>query len=58
MVSERGERCPKCGAEGKYQGEHETVVRNYKINGLNVADVGWRCWLCSHVWGFEISSNR
>ncbi len=51
---ETGKKCPKCGAEGKWQGEHETAVRNYKLHGQSVADVGWRCWNCGHEWGFEV----
>jgi len=56
-----GEKCPKCGAEGKaYHGEHETAVRNVKLprptifGSTTVVDVGWRCWNCGHEWGFEL----
>ena len=49
-----GKKCPNCGAEGKYHGEHETAVRNYKIAGQTIADVGWRCWNCGYEWGFEV----
>lgn len=47
-------KCPKCGAEGRYYGEHETAVRNIKLPATTVCDVGWRCWNCRHEWGFEL----
>lgn len=42
---EPGKKCPKCGAEGRYNGKHETAVRNIeagRVNGIkrNVVDVG------------------
>lgn len=55
-----GKNCPNCGAEGKWHGEHETVVRNFEAGRgktgvkLNIVDVGWRCWNCGHEWGFEV----
>ena len=49
-----GVKCPKCGAEGKCQGEHETAVKNYTFPWGAVADVGWRCWNCGWEWGFEV----
>ncbi|GAI48806.1 unnamed protein product [marine sediment metagenome] len=49
-----GKKCPKCGAEGRYNGEHETAVRNYSFPWGAVADVGWRCWNCGYEWGFEV----
>jgi len=49
-----GKKCPKCGAEGKCNGEHETAVRNYKLAGQTIVDVGWRCWNCGYEWGFEV----
>ncbi|GAI68797.1 unnamed protein product [marine sediment metagenome] len=56
-MSKPGEKCPNCGAEGKYHGEHETAVRNYKLRGQSIADVGWRCWNCGWEWGFEIQEG-
>ena len=53
-ASDVGRKCPKCGAEGRWQGEHETVVKNYKFSFGAVADVGWRCWSCGYEWGFEV----
>ncbi|GAI59969.1 unnamed protein product, partial [marine sediment metagenome] len=44
-------------AEGKYHGEHETAVRNYKLRGQSIADVGWRCWNCGWEWGFEVQEG-
>lgn len=49
-----GEMCPECGAEGKWHGEHETAVRNLKLSGQTIVDVGWRCWNCGCEWGFEL----
>lgn len=56
-----GKKCPNCGAEGKWHGEHETAVRNFEAGRvkpemikLNIVDVGWRCWNCGHEWGFEV----
>lgn len=57
-MTDKGKKCPNCGAEGKYQGEHEAAARNYQIAGQTVVDVGWRCWKCGHEWGFEISELR
>ncbi len=59
--TETGKKCPKCGAEGKWQGEHETAVRNIEVGRVggikrNIVDVGWRCWNCGHEWGFELIS--
>ncbi len=56
-MSKPGEKCPNCGAEGKYHGEHETAVRNYKLRGQSIADVGWRCWNCGWEWGFEVQEG-
>ena len=53
-VTNLGKKCPKCGAEGRYNGEHETSVRNYKLPAGSVVDVGWRCWNCGYAWGFEL----
>ena len=52
--SETGGKCPNCDAEGRWHGEHETAVRNYKFSWGAVADVGWRCWNCGWEWGFEV----
>jgi len=57
-VSKPGEKCPECGAEGKYHGEHETAVRNHKLHGQSIVDVGWRCWNCGHEWGFEVPQRE
>lgn len=54
VKDDTGKKCPNCGAEGKYHGEHETAVRNYKIVGQAIVDVGWRCWGCGFEWGFEV----
>ncbi|GAI84562.1 unnamed protein product, partial [marine sediment metagenome] len=51
---ETGKKCPKCGAGGRWYGEHETVVRNYQAPGQTIVDVGWRCWNCGWEWGFEL----
>jgi len=58
-VTNVGRKCPKCGAEGKHQGEHETAVRNIEVGRVegikrNIVDVGWRCWNCGYEWGFEL----
>lgn len=53
-VTNLGKKCPNCGAEGKYYGEHETAVRNYRFPWGKVVDVGWRCWNCGGEWGFEV----
>ncbi|MBA7511359.1 hypothetical protein ES705_03352 [subsurface metagenome] len=57
-----GKKCPKCGAEGKYHGEHETAVRNIEVGRVNnikrnIVDVGWRCWNCGWEWGFEVQEE-
>ena len=52
-----GKTCPNCGAEGKWHGEHETVVKNYRFPWGTVADVGWRCWNCGWEWGFELGED-
>ena len=49
-----GRKCPKCGTEAPQDGQHETAVRNIKLAGIPVVDVGWRCWKCGHKWGFEM----
>jgi len=54
-----GKECPNCGAEGRYNGEHETAVRNIEVGRVegikrNIVDVGWRCWNCGWEWGFEV----
>lgn len=56
---ETGKKCPQCGAEGDWYGEHEAVVRNIEVGRVNdikrnIVDVGWRCWNCGHEWGFEL----
>jgi len=56
---ETGKKCPQCGAEGRYNGEHETAVRNMEVGRVNdikrnIVDVGWRCWNCGWEWGFEL----
>ena len=51
---EVGKKCPECGAEGKWHGEHETAVRKLKLPSRTIIDVGWRCWNCGHEWGFEL----
>jgi len=56
-ASKPGGKCPNCGAEGKYHGEHETAVRNYKLCGRSIVDVGWRCWNCGWEWGFEVQEG-
>lgn len=57
---EFGKKCPNCGAEGRYNGEHEAAVKNIeveRVNGTkrNIVDVGWRCWNCGYKWGFELA---
>lgn len=52
-----GRKCPSCGAEGKCNGEHETVIKNYTFSWRAVADVGWRCWNCGWEWGFELPES-
>ncbi len=60
--AQTGKKCPNCGAEGKWHGEHETAVRNYQIYPAGrdfepprtIVDVGWRCWNCGWEWGFEV----
>lgn len=54
----KGDICPQCGAAGKYNGEHETVVRNYSFPSGKVVDVGWRCWNCGYEWGFEVEGVK
>ena len=56
--SSQGKVCPKCGAEGKHYGEHETAARNYRMPWGKVVDVGWRCWSCGYEWGFEIATEE
>lgn len=51
---EAGKKCPNCGVEGKWHGEHETAIKNYQFAFGAVADVGWRCWNCGWEWGFEV----
>ena len=53
-----GKTCPKCGAEGRQHGEHETAVRNYNFPWGAVADIGWRCWNCGYEWGFELPKGE
>jgi len=60
-VTNLGKKCPKCGAEGRYNGEHETAVRCIEAGRVkpemikrNIVDVGWRCWNCGYEWGFEL----
>ena len=48
-----GYKCPKCGAEGKYHGEHVAAVKQVKVGKISVVNVGWGCWSCGHEWGFE-----
>ena len=59
-ITNLGKKCPKCGAEGRYNGEHDTAVRNFEVGRVkpemikrNIVDVGWRCWSCGYEWGFE-----
>jgi len=54
---ETGKKCPKCGAGGKWHGEHETAIRSYSFPWGAVGDVGWRCWNCGCEWGFEIQQG-
>lgn len=54
MNSQTGRKCPNCGVEGRYNGEHETATRNYQVPGKTIVDVGWRCWNCGQEWGFEL----
>ena len=59
-VTNLGKKCPNCGAEGGYNGEHEAAVRNIEVGRVegikrNMVDVGWRCWSCGHEWGFELA---
>jgi len=63
-VTNLGKKCPNCGAEGRYNGEHETAVRNYQIypagrgfRPRTIVDVGWRCWDCGYEWGFEVEDT-
>lgn len=51
-----GYKCPKCGAEGKYHGEHYAAFRQIKSGKITVVNVGWRCWNCGHEWGFQEES--
>ena len=56
---EPGKKCPNCGAEGRWHGEHNAVVRNIEVGRVNnikrnIVDVGWRCWSCGYEWGFEL----
>ncbi|MBA7706117.1 hypothetical protein ES703_114963 [subsurface metagenome] len=51
-------KCPSCGAEGRWHGEHETAVRHLKLSRQTIVDVGWRCWNCDHEWGFELLKDR
>jgi len=51
---ELGKKCPQCGAEGRWYGEHETVVRNLRLQRQTIVDVGWLCWNCGHEWGLEL----
>ncbi len=53
MTTRSCPKCPNCGAEGTWHGEHETVVRNIEAGRvkpelikMNIVDVGWRCWIC------------
>lgn len=48
-----GHKCPKCGAAGKYHGEHYAATRQLKVGKITVVNVGWGCWNCGHEWGFE-----
>ena len=64
-ITDGGKKCPKCGAEGRWQGEHETAVRNCEIYpagrefpSRTIVDVGWRCWNCGYEWGFELVKPR
>lgn len=50
---ENGKKCPKCGAVGRYHGEHYAAFRQMKAGKISVVNVGWRCWNCGHEWGFE-----
>ena len=52
-----GKKCPQCGAEGKWHGEHETTVRNYPLPEQTIVDVGWQCWNCGYEWGFEMPQS-
>lgn len=54
MTNTETGKCPNCGAKGKYHGEHETAIRNYRFPWGAVADVGRRCWRCGYEWGFEL----
>ncbi len=62
---ETGKKCPKCGAEGRHDGEHDTAVRNIEVGRVkpemikrNIVDVGWRCWNCGYEFGFEVLRNE
>ena len=64
-VTDAGKICPQCGAHGRYNGEHETAVRNFEVGRVkpelikrNIVDVGWRCWNCGHEWGFELEKQE
>ena len=57
-VFQTGKKCPSCGAEGRWHGEHETAVRHLKLSRQTIVDVGWRCWNCDHEWGFELLKDR
>ncbi len=48
-----GKKCPDCGAEGKYHGEHVAAVKQVKVGKRSVVNAGWGCWSCGHEWGFE-----
>ena len=63
-VTNIGKKCPQCGAEGRYNGEHEMAVRNIEVGSVgpelikrNIVDVGWRCWKCGWEWGFELQEG-
>jgi hypothetical protein len=54
-MTDEGKKCPQCGVSGKGEdGEHETAVHTFMLNGATAADVGWKCWSCGHGWGFDL----
>mgnify|MGYP001578003204 CR=1 FL=1 len=55
-MSEKLVKCPKCDFEGK-EDEFETAVRPITLDGLSVADVGFRCPKCREEFGFEESAR-
>jgi len=45
--------CPGCGSLGE-RDRYETAVRKRTVGTKTVVDVGWRCPICRHEFGFEV----